>query len=332
MSIDESETVATPVESIKNDETGNDDDNFAFLVQMVSDTSTGLSHVKPEMFNKATARRVGANYEERKRRIKQRMLAIKKDNGEPRQVFRQDFMNATITEVLGGSPTEPAPIVNNVPVGIFDDGAVNPFIKKGEYYFTGKSDWNPWIPSYPGDVGFIESGLISGSQETFHCFLDCAKKKYLPHYLGPNAAGKRLYLGRYRAVADAEAGKIFMYEALEWDSKITIAEEYVKEDMPIVWYDDSGIYREATTKIAMDEYLQPAKFKTERERKGFWQRLPLKKKQERAWVEMLLDRKYRLHIRPVEFVEYDEELYEKLVAIGADNGCVSLDERELGPL
>ena len=71
---------------------------------------------------------------------------------------------------------------------------------------------------------------------------------------------------------------------------------------------------------------------TENEQEGLWDSLPWKKKQARAWVEMLLDKNFRLHIRPVEFVEYDEELYEKLVEIGADSGCVSLDERELGPL
>ena len=47
---------------------------------------------------------------------------------------------------------------------------------------------------------------------------------------------------------------------------------------------------------------------------------------------MLLGHKYQLFIRPVEFVDYDETLYEKLVEIGTNNGIVSLDERELGPL
>jgi hypothetical protein len=82
----------------------------------------------------------------------------------------------------------------------------------------------------------------------------------------------------------------------------------------------------------MDEYQQPAKIKAENEQKGLWENLPLKKRQERAWVEMLLGHKYQLFIRPVEFVDYDETLYEKLVEIGANNGIVSLDERELGPL
>jgi len=334
-----SDGVTTPVESIGGDETCDDinnGDDDGDDVQLVSDTSTGLSHVKLEMFNKATARRVSANYEDRQRRINQRMLALKTLNGEPRKVFRRGCHKATITQVLGGSPMEPAPIVNNIPEGIFDNG-VNPFIKKGEYYFAGRSDWNPWTPAYPGDVGFIESGWLAGPQETFHCFLDCAKKNYLPHYLGPKAKGKRLYLGRYRAVPDDAdevnvVEKAFMFKALEWDSKITMTEEFVKCDSNKIWFDDDGVFREATTQIAMEEYLQPAKLKTENEQEGLWDSLPWKKKQARAWVEMLLDKNFRLHIRPVEFVEYDEELYEKLVEIGADSGCVSLDERELGPL
>ena len=47
---------------------------------------------------------------------------------------------------------------------------------------------------------------------------------------------------------------------------------------------------------------------------------------------MLLDNDFFLSIRPIEFVDYDENLYKKLVEIGADSGEVSLEPTELGPL
>ena len=272
----------TNIASSTNDD--NDDD-----VQLISGStrSSGFSRVKLEMFNKATSRRVSANYKERQTRMKERMLAMKAPNGGPRKVFRRGSHNQSICQVLGGGILA-APIVKK---------NRNPFIKKGEIYFAGKSDWNPWTPAYPGDVGFVESLWVSSDkfgnvdrskQECFHCFLDCAKKKHLPHYLGPEAEGKRLYLCRYRVVPDDVdevnvVEKVFMYEALEWDSKITLAEWRVRHgDKAIEWHDSDGNPKDLTTTLAMDEYQQPAKIKAENEQKGLWESLPLKKRQERA--------------------------------------------------
>ena len=296
-------------------------------VQLVSDTApSGLSRVKLEMFGKATSRRVSSNYLERQQRIKARIQALKDPTGAPRKVFRRGCHKACITQVLGGSGTHPAPIVRVAPTNIFEDG-INPFIQKGQYYFAGRSDWNPWTPAYPGDVGFIGSQFLScqeyvethgigpvdrRKQELFHCFLDCAKKKYLPHYLGPNAKGKQLYLGRYRAVPDDEeevniVEKIFKFSALEWDSQCTYAEWQVRHNKDI---DMSGRedkkYDILNTDLAMEVYADAAKTKAENEKEGLWESLKIEKKKERAWVEMLLDNEYTLSIRPVEFVDYDE--------------------------
>jgi len=326
-------------------------------VQFLRDTSSGLSQIKQEMFHKATARRVSSNYEERQRRIRERLVALKSPSGEARKVFRRGNHKHSICTVLGGS-LQAAPIVPR---------DKHPFIKKGEYYFAGHSDWNPWTPAYPGDVGFIESRWVKrievngidinnrfdkadvdrSKQECFHCFLQCAKKAYLPYYLGPNAANKRLYLGRYRVVPDDRdevnvVQKVFMFEALDWDNKITLAEWHVLHEDPIIWHntdkkntdkkntDKSPIV--LTTDLAMDEYQQAAKIKAENEEEGLWRKLSLVKRQTRAFIEMLLGHKYQLEITPIEFVDYDEELYNKLVEIDAATGVVSMNEKELGPL
>ena len=80
----------------------------------------------------------------------------------------------------------------------------NPFIEHGQYYFAGRADFNPWTPKFPGDIGLVESWIVCDeqrpTQETFHAFLHCSRKPYEPHYHGPDAKGKYLYLGRYRRV------------------------------------------------------------------------------------------------------------------------------------
>ena len=78
------------------------------------------------------------------------------------------------------------------------------FIKQGEFYFASSFDWNPWTPSFPGDIGLISTWNLKeveivnagksekyvivdrSKQETFHCFMECSRKKHDAHYLGPN--------------------------------------------------------------------------------------------------------------------------------------------------
>lgn len=304
-------------------------------VQIVRDTELkGMTQVKLEMFNKATGRRVSNNYEERQKRLRERAAAIQEPSGAPRKVFRRGCNKASLTQVLGGIGTDPAPIVLKVPM---EDQ--NPFIKRGEYYFAGRSDWNPWTPAYPTDEGFIDSKILQrGNQAVFHCFLNCAKKPYQPHYLGPNAKGKYLYLGRYRVVPTDRhevniEEKKYMFRSLEWESQCTYAEWKVRHDSTVDMTDKKDArYHLLTTDLAMREYAEAAKTKAENEQEGLWESLEEHKKQERAWIEMLLDNNYNLSIRPVEFVDYDENLYNKLVEIGANNGEVSLNPNELGPL
>eukprot|EP00593_Proboscia_inermis_P011488 CAMPEP_0171316134 /NCGR_PEP_ID=MMETSP0816-20121228/70418_1 /TAXON_ID=420281 /ORGANISM="Proboscia inermis, Strain CCAP1064/1" /LENGTH=101 /DNA_ID=CAMNT_0011807693 /DNA_START=8 /DNA_END=313 /DNA_ORIENTATION=+ len=63
-----------------------------------------------------------------------------------------------------------------------------------------------------------------------------------------------------------------------------------------------------------------------------WESLPSDQKMARKWIEMLLEKNFRLFISPVEFVDYDEEVYKMLIEIDADSGEVSLNEEQLGPL
>jgi len=329
-----------------------DDDD----VEIVSEPLTGLSKVKQEIWNKSTSRQVSHNYEDRKRRLAARSIALRDPNGAPRKTFRRGCHKATITTVLGGSPMDPAPIVMNVPTEGFPNGK-NPFIKEGEFYFAGAYLWNPWTPVFPGDIGLIQTDNLKykekvwskkgkekinidrGKQETFHCFMECSKRKYDCHYLGPNnPKGTRLYLGRYRKVPEDRnevniTEESMEYSSLEWECQFHIAKWFVRRDAVARWIDLDGKKIETNKDLLTDNHVHAAKTKAENELQGKWlASCNEEQKQTRAWIEMLTDFKYRLYITPVEFVDYDEKLYEKLVSLGADNGCVSLDESELGPL
>ena len=334
-----------------NDQTAidiNDDDE----VEIVSEPLTGLSKVKQEIWNKSTSRQVSHNYEDRQRRLAARSIALRDPNGEPRKTFRRGCKAVTITTVLGGSSMDPAPVVMNIPTGIFPDGQ-NPFIKEGEFYFAGAYLWNPWTPVFPGDIGLIQTDNLKdkdrrarstkkkekitidrGKQEMFHCFMECSKRKHDCHYLGPNNhKGTRLYLGRYRKVPEDRnevniTEESMEFSSLEWDCQYHIANWFVKRDSEAHWKDLDGNNKEANKGLLTEIHVNAAMTKAENERKA----CNFEQMQTRAWIEMLTDFKYRMYITPVEFVDYDEKLYEKLVSLGADNGCVSLDESKLGPL
>eukprot|EP00979_Chaetoceros_neogracilis_P017521 scaffold10238_cov276-Chaetoceros_neogracile.AAC.2 len=170
--------------------------------------------------------------------------------------------------------------------------------------------------------------------------MECSRKKHDARYLGPNPKGTRLYLGRYRKVPDDRyeinvSEQSMEYSSLKWDSKYCMADGFVRyekrPDWKIEWKDLNGKNKEAH-KDLLQTHINTAMIKAENEEQGKWLSLNLEKRRIRAWIEMLLDFNYRLYITPVEFVEYDEKLYEKLCEIGGDNGCVTLDEKELGPL
>lgn len=55
-----------------------------------------------------------------------------------------------------------------------------------------------------------------------------------------------------------------------------------------------------------------------------------KKREIAAWSEMLYHYKYAVHIEPIEYVQYDEGLYDKLVAEGASKGQVAIRHEDLG--
>ncbi len=221
----------------------------------------------------------------------------------------------------------------------------NPFIKKGEFYFAGNYLFNMWTPAYPGAVGCVEQWCLNGGkQELFHCFLHCARSphKHWPNYLGPDAEGKRLYLGRYQEVPfdkNSEepnvVGHRFPFKNLSWASQIHIAKKFHE-------YSEQGNYSrsfviDGEERIISKDQLEPkhvesAKAEAESDKEGSWDKMRDLEKHGRTWVEMMLEKQFYMDIVPIEFVDYDEELYNKLVETSADNGEVSLDESKLGPL
>jgi hypothetical protein len=130
--------------------------------------------------------------------------------------------------------THSAPIVK-IPPAL--DGHVNPFIEPGEFYFAGSSDWNPWTPFFSGDRGFIDTQFIeagaSGVQDIVQMFMHCSKKRHEPHYHGKKAAGKYMYLGRYRVLPD-DAGVLsitFSYCSLGTASQLTMADHFRRHNI-----------------------------------------------------------------------------------------------------
>mmetsp|Transcript_27863 Transcript_27863/g.60616 ORF Transcript_27863/g.60616 Transcript_27863/m.60616 type:complete len:596 (+) Transcript_27863:91-1878(+) len=333
------------------------------------------TEVKLEIVKSSAPRANSAAWEERKTRRELRLKACRTPSGEPRKVFRRGCHKQSITQILGGSPMDPSPIVENDPSELPFES--NPFIEKGEFYFAGRGDWNPWSPIFPGDVGCIHEYCLEKNmnQESFHTFVHCSYKKHEPNYYGPDARGKRLYIGRYRRATgkgnDVQfTGSLVKYSQLGSDSQWTMADHHRRYDS-VIWGDEKDVINKeieerakaktegeqagpweamseddkysALTESALSDdriassahlkmYYEEAKAEAEEEKIGSWQKMSQEKKDTAAWIHMLLRVDYTIPIVPVEYVDYDEGLYEKLVAFGAACGEVSVDENELGPL
>jgi len=83
---------------------------------------------------------------------------------------------------------------------------------------------------------------------------------------------------------------------------------------------------------ATDAHYNLAEVETETNEPGSWEKANDKKRKTAAFIALLIEHDYQLKIVPVEFVDYDEDLYRVLVESGACNGRVSINEAELGPL
>jgi hypothetical protein len=80
-----------------------------------------------------------------------------------RKVFWRGCHGQSITQILGGCGTDPCPTIINPPP--------TNFIEIGDFYIAGRVDWNPYTPSFPGDMGFVYTHFIRNpDQKEFHLF------------------------------------------------------------------------------------------------------------------------------------------------------------------
>jgi len=191
--------------------------------------------------------------------------------------------------------------------------------------------------SFPGDNGLVnalifqpcpnelEYGFDRRKQENFHYFVQCSKKPWDDHFQGQNAKGKYLYLGKYRRVQEdpdseiSETSRTFLFSQLSVESKRTMAEQFHKCQYTEHWV-DGGNHKSAGPEDILPYLTSGGDAAASRHEIV------------QAWITMLEDMNYRIQIVPVEFVEYDEELYNALVAIEAYNGEVSTRFEDIGPV
>ena len=282
----------------------------------------------------------GISLAQRQERQRQRQIMNRIADGSPRHVFRRGCHQQSLSTVFGGSATDHIPSVKSPRPR---NGGKRHFIRSGEFYVAGNADWNRWTPFFPGDQGFVEKHVADkagrNGQLVFHMFLSCSTRRQDAHYHGRNARGKYLYLGRYRIKTDETGSMVFtqMFQNLSWDGQCAMAELYSRDKgykwmligargfLPDLVLLDNGRYD------AKEEYYDMARVKADERQENTWNTLTPRRQQILAWVEMLLAIQYSIEVVPVEFVDYDEDLYDALVAAGAHNGQVSLVENDLGP-
>lgn len=129
-----------------------------------------------------------------------------------------------------------------------------------------------------------------------------------------------------------EIAKKFMYSSLSLESQWSMAETYCLKNGCWIEVDGDGNKETASNKNLKKGHFDKAREIAEAEQEGSWEKLSSEKKNIAAWIQMLVGINARIDIVPVEFVDYDEALYKKLVESGANNGEVATEEKELGPL
>ena len=230
------------------------------------------------------------------RREEERDKLLREPGGRPRRTFRAGCADKCITTVLGGSGAVMERTVSNDHV--LPDGHV--LIKKGEFYLSAAADWNPWAPSFAGDIGMFLYDFrkyLHPNQSEFHVFRECTlKRSDYPYsaYHGPHAT--RLYCGRYRYDDDHPLSEI-SFKKLPPCTQ----DEYVKLHMR----------REAKKKRKVGTFEEE--------------------------MARILEENKTFTMHGYEFVDYDEKLYAELVRVGADNGWVETvtdrsDPTKLSPL
>ena len=236
--------------------------------------------------------------------------------GEGRFVFRRGCQSSCITTILGGQGMDPWPIVERPP-RLYDTNEINEFIRPGEFYVAGDEAWNPFGPRFPGDKGFVNTAALAMNpeQEEFHLFVQCADKPHKRHWHGESAKKGRMYCGVYRKVSDDERvpSTVSYKTQMNSDNQKEIARFKVKYD----YRDYNGQIRPQARDPRYRERgreLYLIDIDSEDETKWYG----LQHDQKDLWTLMayLFDIDYMFEVAAVEFVRFDEALYQTLVQYG----------------
>jgi hypothetical protein len=234
-----------------------------------------------------------------------------------------------ITTLLGGDARQSWPVVTT---------AVTQFVKKDEFYVTHRGDWHPWGPLWAGDDGLLPIEAFEDTQFTgaakntmFHLFERCNSSPGHPRYHGPSASGFYFYAGVYRRVVGGDimeesvAYKKPGFSHIRWAmAELTQQQRAatIRKNQP--WEKsifDSNDNNHVVTNVS-EEHMQMASVNNEDD----WEDWDMTKRETAAWVELFIEKDWMFRIVAVECVGYDEDLYQKLVEIGAINGQLPDDD------
>jgi hypothetical protein len=166
----------------------------------------------------------------------------------------------------------------------------------------------------------------------FHLFVQCSDTPHKRHWHGPDAAGGRMYVGVYKRADDEDHDEIVWTVSFRTDldqtNKITIATFKVKRD-----YQEygSGKLRPAVQQVP--HFRDAARLAVGDQK---WNTLTSRQKDNWTMLEYLTETNYTMDVVPVQFVRFDEALYQTLVSSdavmrpGGRTGQVSLEPTTLG--
>ena len=243
--------------------------------------------------------------------------------------------------VLGGQLMHPFPTNNS-------DGK---HIPKGFIFIAGNNGFNPYLPWYAGDDGFVEEFFVAekpAAQKTVPLFRECTARNMFPlgAYHGKNAVNGKLYLGEY-TISDVTFEMAFneyncytQEYRTEW--QVRIDKDYAEDK----YYGDEAIPSYTTNFNGTvvdhhdglgddDENPGPETFEQYFAR----QKSSLINNHDKAALlrKRRMENKRDSYIR-LQYERYDHTLYNALVAVGAQavikgkGKTVSLELDDLGAL
>jgi hypothetical protein len=244
-----------------------------------------------------------------------------------RYVFRRACHKSCISTILSGG-MEPWPVVMNPPM---INDRINPFIKPGEFFVAGNEAWNPFGPRFPGDSGLVDKSAFEQNpdQTEFHLFVQCSKHPSKRHWHGKLAEKGRMYCGVYRIPEDDDPVMEIEYAketSFDLESRKVIADFHVRKHYK---------RHEGNLGPEVDDFVESHPLAAQKLAGDDWTSCSQYKKHIWIMVAYLCHTKHKFEFAPVQFVRFDEALYQTLVQYDCANtnygvrGRVSLDSAEL---